>query len=69
MGAAAAVTAHSDDARYGPDAHAFDPFRFARLRERGAGAGARQEVSLAWTFRGRSERRGGACGRTLRTES
>ena len=37
--AAAAVTAHSDDARYGPDALAFDPFRFARLRE-GGGADA-----------------------------
>ena len=37
--AAAAVTAHSDDARYGPDALAFDPFRFARMRA-GAGAGA-----------------------------
>ena len=42
--AAAAVTAHSDDARYGPDAHAFDPFRFARLRERGAGAAVKHQL-------------------------
>ena len=36
--AAAAVTAHSDDASY-PDPAVFDPFRFARLRE-GGGADA-----------------------------
>ena len=30
--AAAAVTAHSDDASY-PDPAVFDPFRFARMRE------------------------------------
>ena len=33
--AAAAITAHSDDARY-TDPLVFDPFRFARMREGGA---------------------------------
>ena len=38
--AAAACTAHSDGARYGPAPLAFDPFRFARLRDDGGPAGA-----------------------------
>ena len=36
--AAAAITAHSDDARY-TDPLVFDPFRFARMREGGVGEG------------------------------
>ena len=41
--AAAAVTAHSDDASY-PDPAVFDPFRFARLREGGLEAATRHQI-------------------------
>ena len=49
VGAATSAT-HADDALYGPNADAFDPFRFARLREQaGTGAGAGLKYEFAYS--------------------
>ncbi|KAI0638659.1 cytochrome P450 [Trametes polyzona] len=42
--AASSVTAHTDGARYGPTSDAFDPFRFARLREATADAAVKHQL-------------------------